>query len=233
MQPEIANHIHGVLSYGLRLKERLERGETPNFMDEQAALKGRLLSEVEATRWTEYSGDRSVANSSVMGGPRSMDSAIRRSADTFLGIRYALVCWLDEIFIVDSPWAREWNEFKLESALYGTNDRAFGFWDQARRAEARQGTDALEVFYLCVMLGFRGDYREYPEKLQAWHSATRDRIVRGLGQEFHQPPEVQAPTHVPPRRAMERLRRMLLIAGGFTLVAIGVVVFFVVRGASQ
>ena len=33
-------------------------------------------------------------------------------------------------------------------------------WNTVRNAESRSGTDALEVFFLCVMLGFRGDKRE-------------------------------------------------------------------------
>ena len=66
-----------------------------------------------------------------------------------------MVCWLDELFLVDSAWDARWNESKLELALYGTNDRAWHFWEQARLADTRPGTEALSAFFLCVMLGFR------------------------------------------------------------------------------
>ena len=52
----------------------------------------------------------------------------------FLGMRYALACWLDEI-LIDAGW-REWDENKLESALYRTNIRYSNFWNQARLADA-------------------------------------------------------------------------------------------------
>ena len=50
----------------------------------------------------------------------------------FLGIRYALTCWLDEM-LIEAGW-REWDENKLESALYRTNIRYGNFWQQARLA---------------------------------------------------------------------------------------------------
>src|SRR5262249_59968370 len=110
------------------------------------------------------------------------------------------------------PWSTEWNERKLETSLYGTNDRAYAFWEQAKRAEARPGSDSLEVMFLCVMLGFRGDRREEPDKLQAWVNATQARIARSQGKQFELPPESPAPTNVPPRRGLERLERMTLRA---------------------
>src|SRR5262249_62306200 len=128
--------------------------------------------------------------------PRGGESAMRRD-EAFLGIRYALVCWLDEIFILDSPWASEWNERKLEEGLYGTNDRAWKFWEQARKAEARPGTDALEVYYLCVVLGFRGDLRNAPERLAGWRNTIESRIAKGQGQERQGPPGRTQPLDVP------------------------------------
>src|SRR6266852_5305509 len=104
MREEIANLVHPVFVYGLRLKERLDLGESGS-----------------AARMS-------------MGG--------RRSPEVFLGIRYALACWLDEVFILDSPWGRIWNERKIEEALYGTNDRAWFFWEQAQHAANRTGVDA-------------------------------------------------------------------------------------------
>src|SRR5262245_6770081 len=106
MRKEIADLVYPVFSYALRVKEQLARGESPSLSREQAALKGLLKSDNEARRWSDYSGEHSVSTS-VAG----------RGSSAFLGIRYALVCWLDEIFILDSPWRQEWNENKLETAL--------------------------------------------------------------------------------------------------------------------
>lgn len=228
MQEDVANHVYGIISYGLNLKERLDRGDMPDFDAEQNKLKGMLLSELESNRLADFGADRKL-DSSFLGGSRTGGS-LRRTSETFLGIRYTLVCWLDEIFIVDSPWAADWNEHKLESTLYGSNDRAFGFWEQADRAMSRPGSDALEVFYLCVMLGFRGDMREQPEKLRQWCDSVRDRVNRSQAREFPLPAEIQAPTNVPPRFGADRVRRMFLFASFFALIILAVVVFLVVKG---
>jgi type VI secretion system protein ImpK len=226
MREEIAALVHPVFDYALSLKERLERGEQPDFDSEQMNLKGALRSELEAKRWADFGGQDAA-------GMTRLGSSTRRSADQFLGIRYALACWVDELFILDSPWGRQWNERKIEEALYGSNDRAWAFWEQARLAEARPGIDALEVFYLCVMLGFRGDLREDPLKLKAWADAAAQRIAREQGKESPMPPELEAPTNVPPLHGRERLHRMVLIAAAAALVVIPVVVFCVVKQIGQ
>ena len=217
MKEEIANIVYTVINYGLRLKERLERNEAPDLDAEQAQLKGLLLTELEARRWADFGGE-GMDNRSMVGMTRA--DIGRRGPDAFLGIRYALVSWLDEMFILNSPWARQWNEQKLETTLYGTNIRAEMFWDQARRAEARSGSDALEVYFLCVMLGFRGELREDPDKLQAWVTNTQARITRSQAQELPMPPEQDPPINVAPRHGRERLQRMVLIGAVFVLILI-------------
>ena len=152
-----------------------------------------------------------------------------RRPGQFLGTRYALVCWLDELFTLDSPWAAEWNERKLEVALYGTNDRAWKFWEQARQAEARPEDNALEVFFLCVMLGFTGELREELSQLRTWVTATQSRLTKVRGREWAPPAELDPPTHVPPLHGPERLRRMLLVGGVALLAIVPILVFFIVQ----
>lgn len=227
MRDEIADLVHPVLYYGLQLRERLDQGEPPDLHTEQAHLKRLLLTEMEAKRSIDYGGEPGAETR--MGSIRPVPTAeTRRGGEAFLGVRYALVCWLDEVFI-NSPWEREWNERKLEVALYGTNDRSWAFWEQARRAEARPGTDSLEVFFLCVMLGFRGEMREDPGRLQTWVSTAQTRIAKGQGQEWPQPPELEPQTYVPPRHGRERLQRMVLSVAAFVLVAVLVLTFYVMN----
>jgi type VI secretion system protein ImpK len=230
MRDEIANLVHPVLIYGVDLKDRLDRGEDPNLESEQAQLKGLLLSESEARRHHDFGGEGDAAHSmvSVVGATRSGDSG-RRGGDQFLGIRYALACWLDELFILGSSWESEWNERKLEVALYGTNDRAWKMWDQAKKAESRSGTDAMETFYLATMMGFRGDLRDSVDKLRTWTTNTQARIFRGLGQEWSTPAELEAPINVPPLRGREQLQQVVLIASGILLLVIPIMAFFVIQ----
>ena len=84
------------------------------------------------------------------------------------------------------------------------------FWTQAKLAQGRSGTDALEVYYLCAMLGFRGDGPESPETLSSWREGVEAQISRGQGQTWPGPQEMQPEGNALPRRGRERLRRAAL-----------------------
>src|SRR5438477_11717841 len=108
MRDELANLIHPLLLQGLRLKERVERGELLNLTTEQAALKSLLLSEGEARRLPDFGGDDAAYAGLVRG---------QVNPDHFLGVRYGLACWLDELFLTNSAWSKPWSEARLEEAL--------------------------------------------------------------------------------------------------------------------
>jgi type VI secretion system protein ImpK len=212
MREDIANLVYPVLQYGIRLKELLASNDPPDFRTAQKTILALLQT---PTGDRDFVGDGQIN----LGDPASM------RADFFLGVRYPLVCWLDEIFIADSPWKTEWTENKLEQAIFGTNDRAWKFWDQARRAETRPGTDALEVFYLCVMLGFRGDLEGMPDKLKTWRETTESQLKKGRESEWPAPPEGRPGTFVPPLLGEKRRQKMALLAGIMLLLLIPVGVF--------
>lgn len=220
MQDDIANLVHPILAHGLALRDRLEAGENLNIEVEQATLKAMLLTEPEAQRWLDYGPDTNRGRSRTGEG----DAPDR----SFLGIRFALVCWLDELFILYSPWERVWNERKLEVSLYGTNDRAWKFWEQATLAESRANTSALEVFHLCVVLGFRGELIEQPDQLAQWLSATQARLLQDQ-KPWTAPPELEPPTFVPPLRGRDRLQRMVLACGFMFLLLVPFLAFLLVR----
>src|SRR5436309_16103908 len=125
MDSDIASVVDRVVLCGLDLKERLERGDKPDIAVEQAQLRTLLRSESEARRWPDYGGDNPLGGTTI-GGERP---------HAFQGIRYALVCWLDEMFTLDPLWADKWQEEALEPQLYRSRLRAEQFWEQARRAE--------------------------------------------------------------------------------------------------
>lgn len=207
MREETAAIVHGVLGYGLDLRDRLARGETPAQATEQAMLL-RLLEGGPDARWP---ADPAVAED----------------------LRYALVCWLDEMFVTDNDWGTRWNERKLEVALFGTNDRAWKFWDRARQAATRNDPDALEVFYLCVHLGFRGELRGDQERLAAWSSVARSQIDQAPGRAWTPPPELDPPTRIAPLKGREQFQKMALRAAVMLLLLIPVTAFFVVLLARQ
>jgi type VI secretion system protein ImpK len=62
--------------------------------------------------------------------------------------------------LVDAFWdGREWwSNNVLEIELFNTRECNERFFIKAQQASTSAGRDALEVFYVCVILGFRGLY---------------------------------------------------------------------------
>lgn len=199
MRDPTARYVYPVLDLGLDLRDRLTAGRTPAFDPEHARLMERLMAPIPDV------------------GPAGRDG--------FLGIRYALASWLDETFTRAPGWADRWNERKMEVALYGTNDRAWKFWQQARLAEQLTTDDALEVFFLCVQLGFRGNLAGTPAALAEWIGATRDRLCRLTPEPTAYDLEPDPAQDVPPRHGERRFERMLATAGAALLVVIPVTGF--------
>ena len=104
---------------------------------------------------------------------RAADMARAPAGNDYLGLVYPLVCWIDEVLTADDRVGQAWNENKLEGEWFGTNDRAWMFWRQAELAETLDRREDLAVFYACVQLGFTGQYRTEPEKLDGWIHRTR------------------------------------------------------------
>jgi type VI secretion system protein ImpK len=128
---------------------------------------------------------------------------------------------LDEINVdAPNPWGTQWREHALELTFYRMAERAWNFWDQARKAETHKEGEPLEAFFLCVMLGFRGQRREDPEKLQNWAGTARTQMARNQPEVFPKVDETEPPTYVPPLNARERMQRMLVINGALLLVLI-------------
>ncbi len=212
MRDDLARPVFDILLLGIKLRERVLAGEKPMLGTEQAKLKAMLGSANTPAPWgSESDPTHSIAN---------------RDRE-FLGLRYTLTCWLDEI-LIEAGW-KEWDENKLESNLFRTNIRYGNFWQQAHLAEAIPATaDALEVFLLCVLLGFRGEYGENPSRLREWVDSTRSRVSRGMNKELAPLPEQTPVSNVPLLLGVEAYRKMTqrLVVG--MLFAIPVVVFLIV-----
>jgi type VI secretion system protein ImpK len=224
MREDLAEIVHPVLNYGLMLRDELNRSAQLDFYQVQQDLMRLLKSESEARRWPEYGRSGAAVDVSLAGGASLAGGDPQRGGQLFLGIRYALTCWLDELLIKETPWGQRWNEQKLEDQLYKTNMRATLFWEQAKRAEGRS-SDALEVFFLCVTLGFRGDLRESREKLDEWYNATQARIINSQPQRWGgEPTDAEPITNVPPLTGREALQRMLMLGAAVFLILIPAVV---------
>src|SRR5438105_2465956 len=148
--------VYKVFIRALDVKDRVDQNDPPDIEAVRQELLNLIRSEGEGRRMSDYSGD-----------------------GEFLGARYALACWVDELFIMycKPPWADQWKGRILEYEIFATRLRADKFWEQADivlrhpgapRASIAPGSDAVETFFLCVVLGFRGKYRDEPAKVRVY-----------------------------------------------------------------
>jgi type VI secretion system protein ImpK len=73
--------------------------------------------------------------------------------------KYAICAWIDAL-LIDAPWPGKgwWKENCLEKKYFGRRDAYEAFFQRSAEAANLGRKDALEVYYLAVVLGFRGFY---------------------------------------------------------------------------
>ncbi|HWA97559.1 MAG TPA: DotU family type IV/VI secretion system protein [Pirellulales bacterium] len=153
MTPKFAEAVDPVFLYVLQLLDRIAAGDNPSPEDERLRLRG-LLEQAQGK----------------LGEGQDWQLA-----------KYALVAWIDEL-LIDADWQGRdwWNNNALEVEQFNTREANEQFYMQAKEATRLSRRDALEVFYVCVVLGFRGLYRDpyavaalaeprgLPADLEAW-----------------------------------------------------------------
>ncbi len=176
MTPEFYRAVDPIFLTMLDLLERVEAGLPTNEVDERLRLR-RVLDQCEAH----------------LGASEQWQLA-----------KFALVCWIDEM-LVETPWpgAEWWKNNVLEVEYFNSRLRNEMFYVKAQEASALTNRDALEVFYVCVVMGFRGLYREpdaaamlaeprgLPPDLESWsrQTALSIRLGQGLPSLDHAPGE--------------------------------------------
>jgi len=100
-------------------------------------------------------------------------------------VKYALAAYMDEV-ILNSNWPGRdaWMSQSLQLKFFGEHSAGEGFF--TRLSQLRQGgvqnTDILEVYYVCLHLGFEGIYRlQGLEKLLALQVDLESQIDRARG----------------------------------------------------
>lgn len=205
MTPEFSDLVYKVISCTLDLKDRVEEKTAPDLETERGRLIELLPANAGLGVQSDYAGD----------------------GRTFLGARYALACWIDELFIVHSLWADRWKPLVLEQALFGTRLRAERFWEQVeivlRRPNAPRpsnppGPDALETYFLCIILGFRGTHRENPGKIREYVDEMRPQVARAA--EWPYPGDLGMKPNVEPLIGYATLLKVVGWYGSLTLVVV-------------
>jgi len=140
--------------------------------------------------------------------------------------RYAFCALLDEIVLASGfPLRDEWARLPLQLRLFGENLAGEGFFDRLRslRADPVKHIEALEVFYVCLLLGYKGKFLlEGEEKLDYLTSQLGQEIqrIRGAKPEF-------APNWGLPHRFQNFVRNELPLWFYYSMLALVAATIFV------
>ncbi len=132
---------------------------------------------------------------------------------------FALVALLDEsILNSNNPAFADWARRPLQEELFRGHVAGEVFFQQLDRLMAKRDApelaDLLEVYYLCLLLGYKGRYSmQDPAVLRGIRDAAGEKIrqIRGPSQLIS--PAAAPPAGGAPRRATDPWTRRLLIAG--------------------
>jgi type VI secretion system protein ImpK len=152
---------------------------------------------------------------------------------------YAYVAFLDESVLgAAQPMFSQWSQQPLQEEVFGDHVAGENFFrylaELLGRQDAEALADLLEVYLLCLLLGFRGKYAANPAGLQSVIGMVRDKIHRIRG---GAPPI--APSWAPPASehvAVEGdpwLRRLAIgLVGGLLVTIAGYAILALVLNGS-
>jgi type VI secretion system protein ImpK len=168
MTPKFSSAVDPIFLHVLGLLDRIGRDENPSPTEERAKIQG-YLAQAEAR--------------------------LGQTPDWALA-KYAMVSWIDDVLFA-SPWeasARDWwANNALEVEFFNLRVSYVQFYMKAKEASSLPQKDALETFYVCVVLGFRGIYgdpvaaaaqaedHQLPPDLETWARQTAMAIQLGQG----------------------------------------------------
>jgi|SRR5579872_260645 len=156
---------------------------------------------------------------------------------------YAVVAFLDEAVLnLRSPVFAAWAGHPLQQELSRKDLAGEAFFEYLRqlmgRADSAELGDILEIFYLCILLGYRGRYGMAGSgELSAIARSVQSKISRSRGGTALLSPLAQLPRDLPGPKAPDKWSKRLTWAAAGA-VTISLVIFVIcklvlINGSSQ
>ncbi|MGD0225742.1 MAG: DotU family type IV/VI secretion system protein [Terriglobia bacterium] len=164
------------------------------------------------------------------------------AADDVRLATFAVVAFLDEsILNSNNPLFTDWPRMPLQEELFGVHQAGEMFFNCIDRLMAKedspQSADVLEIYALCLWLGYRGRYSmSGQEAVRSVASTVTEKL-----QHIRGGPRPLAPNWAPPKDAVQQkssdpwVKALLIGALGALLIAVvsfGVFKFVLISGAS-
>ncbi len=132
-------------------------------------------------------------------------ATLRHSERQVKEIKFALAAFVDEtVMSTNLPLREEWENFPLQLEYFGEQLAGVKFFERLEELLKHIDTEAdvVEVYYMCLLLGFKGKYKVYMEdQLQGLIESTAGQLKRvGRLQETELSPHWKVRDQPEPRR---------------------------------
>ena len=215
--------------------EDKSRGDAPLPSDSLALLYQSLLTGIvrlksERQHITDSESFRRRSKAALQEVERVAAAAGYESRDV-RDTQFAVVAFLDAVMLHSKdPVRAEWERMPLALEMFGFADAGVVFFDKLDQFRSRRDSEKLaeilEVYLLCLLLGFEGRYSGRRGELNGIIEGIRMRIdhIRRRGDQLSPsgglPPA--SPLPVPKEERRERLRLVTLAIVIFTLLCFAV-----------
>ncbi len=135
MTPRFAEVVDPILLHVFALLERIDSGTAISPAEEKRTLEGLI---------------------------KQADARLLDQSEEWETAKYALVSWIDEMLVDAYIWSGQdwWRDNVLEWSLFKMRRCNDLYYVNANKALNAGSDDAVQMAYVCVMLGFRGLYRD-------------------------------------------------------------------------
>ncbi len=154
------------------------------------------------------------------------------SPDNVKLVTYAVVAFLDESVLVSrNPVFAAWAGKPMQEELFGQSLAGNTFYDGIQsllsHRDSAEVADMLEVFYLCLLLGYRGRYGVANSgELHAIMESIKDKLRRVRGDNPALSPSWSLPSDLVAAPAPDKYRHLFLaVAVAALVIAIGTFTF--------
>jgi type VI secretion system protein ImpK len=146
-----------------------------------------------------------------------------------LSAKFALAAFVDEtVLTAQFPLREQWEKYPLQLEYFGEHLAGVKFFDRldGLLRDPNSAPEIVEVYYLCLVLGYKGKYMIFPDQLQGVMENVADYLrrvgrLRAVGLSPHWKVADQPAPIVDPG-----LPRWLKVGGGVAI-ALAVLVFMI------
>jgi len=209
--------------------ERAEDQETPRSSENLALLyQGLLTGIVRLQAKREHIPDAEVFRRRTIRALQDVERDARSAGyelDDVRDTHFAVVAFLDSVVLNSTePGRAEWERKTLQEELFGQTDAGVVFFEKLERFRSRRDSkrlaDILEVYLLCLLLGFEGRYSGgLRGELYSIAERVRSRIENIRGRMERLSPDGLLPAGEAPQIAVRASH-----AGGYRLIAFAAVI---------